>query len=76
MTLRYIIKINNLEDGKMKTVFYLNGKKATRKALNELLGRAVVREMVLYAKERRIAKSLMVNVFIMGSYGTLTVCFV
>ena len=60
----------------MKTVFYLNGKKITRKALNELLGRVVVRELVLLSKERRFAKSLMVNVFCMGSYGAVTVCFV
>ena len=59
----------------MKTVLYLNGKKITRKELNELLGKSVVRELVLMAKERRFAKSVMENVFNMGSFGVVTVCF-
>uniref|UniRef100_UPI004055DAC0 hypothetical protein n=1 Tax=Acetatifactor sp. TaxID=1872090 RepID=UPI004055DAC0 len=60
----------------MKIVFYLNGSKITRKALNELVGRAVVRELVFLSKERRFAKSVLENSFDMGSYGVVTVCLV
>lgn len=60
----------------MRTEFYLDGNKITRKALNELIGRAAVRELVFLSKERRFAKSVLENSFNMGSYGVLTVCFV
>ncbi len=60
----------------MRTVFYLNGKKITRKALNELLGKSVVRELVLRAKENYFIDPLIQNSFYMGSYGMITVCFI
>lgn len=60
----------------MKTIFYLNGKKITRKNLNDLLGKAVVRELVLRAKETYFMDPLIQNDFYMGSYGMVTVCFI
>ena len=66
----------------MKTVFYLNRKKITRKNLNELLGKAVVRELVFRTKEMNFINKLFMNNLIedksfqLGSYGIVTVCFV
>lgn len=66
----------------MKTIFYLNGKKITRKNLNELLGKAVVRELVFRTKEVNSVNKLFMNnliedkLFQLGSYGIVTVCFV
>lgn len=66
----------------MQTVFYLNGKKITRKNLNELLGKAVVRELVFRTKEMNFINKLFMNNLIedksfqLGSYGIVTVCFI
>lgn len=60
----------------MGTKFYLNGNKTTRKELNELLGKYVVRELVMVATERKFIKSLLINHFNMGSYGMITVWLV
>lgn len=60
----------------MNTICYLNGKKITRKNLNELLGKAVVRELVLRAKEYYFMDPLSQKVFYMGSYGMVTICFI
>ena len=60
----------------MKTVFYINGAKITRKELNEIVGKAAVKELVFLSKERRFIKAATDNNFNMGSYGTVTVCFV
>lgn len=60
----------------MKTICYLNGKKITRKNMNELLGKAVVKELVLRAKEYYFMDPLSQKVFYMGSYGMVTICFV
>ena len=60
----------------MRTIFYLNGNTVTRKALNELLGAPVVRELVRRAKETHFLDPMIQNDFYMGSYGVVTVCFV
>ena len=59
----------------MKTVFYINGSKITRKKLNEIIGKAAVKELVFLSKERRFMKVALETSFNMGSYGTVTVCF-
>lgn len=59
----------------VKTVFYLNGQKITRKDLNELLGAAAVRELVRQAKETFFMDSNILNQFYLGSYGYLTIYF-
>lgn len=59
----------------MKIVFCLNGNKISRKELNQLVGKSVVRELVFLSKERRFIKLALESSFNMGSYGTVTVCF-
>lgn len=60
----------------MGTKFYINGINVTRKGLNELIGKCVVRELVMVAKERKFIKSLLINHFNMGSYGMITIWLV
>lgn len=60
----------------MKTVFYLNGQRITRKALSELIGAAAVRRLVMQAKETHFVDPLVQNDFFLGSYGIVTICFV
>lgn len=60
----------------MKTVFYLDGKKITRKDLNELVGRSVVRELVNKSKETLFVEHQAERSFNMGSYGIVKVCLV
>ena len=59
----------------MKTIFYIDEQKVTRKSLNELVGNAAVRELVLMAKEAHYMKHQKQSDFCMGSYGTVTVHF-
>lgn len=59
----------------MKTVFCIDGEKVTRKSLSELVGNAVVRELVTMAKEAHYIKHQLQSNFCMGSYGIITVHF-
>lgn len=59
----------------MKTIFYLNDNKITRKSLNELVGTSAVRTLVQCAKERDFVKKQKQSDFIMGSYGVLSISF-
>ena len=58
----------------MKTKFYLNGKKATRKAIQEQLGADRLARMLKEAKKTFLADPLTQNDFFIGS-GMLTIAF-
>ena len=59
----------------MKSIFYMNGKKTTRKEMNEILGSAVVRELVMRAKETYYSDPNIQNDFYLGTYGFVTIIF-
>ncbi len=59
----------------MKTKFYLNGKKTTRKAIKELVGNERLAQMLKDAKETFFEDPLTQNSFFIGS-GMLTIEFV
>lgn len=58
----------------MKTKFYLNGKKTTRKAIKERLGSDRLARMLKEAKETFMADPLTQNDFFIGN-GMLTIAF-
>ena len=58
----------------MKTTFYLNGKKTSRKALTGLLGENRIRRYIEEAKEAFFETPLTENSFWIGS-GMLTIEF-
>ena len=58
----------------MKTKFYLNGKKTTRKAIKEQLGEERLARMLKEAKETLLADPLTQNDFFIGN-GMLTISF-
>lgn len=58
----------------MKTKFYLNGKKTTRKAIKEQLGEERLARMLKEAKETFMADPLTQNDFFIGN-GMLTIAF-
>ena len=58
----------------MKTKFYLNGKKTTRKAIKERLGEERLARMLKEAKETFMADPLTQNDFFIGN-GMLTIAF-
>lgn len=58
----------------MKTKFYLNGKKTTRKAIKEQLGEERLARMLKEAKETFLADPLTQNDFFIGN-GMLTIAF-
>lgn len=58
----------------MKTKFYLNGKKATRKAIKEQVGEERLVRMLKEAKETFTEDPLVQNDFFIGS-GMLTIAF-
>ena len=58
----------------MKTKFYLNGKKTTRKAIKEQVGEERLARMLKEAKETFFEDPLSQNDFFIGS-GTLTIAF-
>ena len=58
----------------MKTKFYLNGKKITRKAIKEQLGAYRLARMLKEAKETFLADPLTQNDFFIGN-GMLTIAF-
>lgn len=58
----------------MKTKFYLNGKKTTRKAIKDQLGDERLARMLKEAKETFLADPLTQNDFFIGN-GMLTIAF-
>ena len=58
----------------MKTKFYLDGKKTTRKAVKELVGEERMKEMLAEAKETFLEDPLIANDFFIGN-GMLTIEF-
>ena len=58
----------------MRTNFYLNGKKITRKAVKELVGEERLNEMLAEAKETFLEDPLTQNDFFIGN-GMLTIEF-
>ena len=59
-------KTGNSEDGKMKTKFYLDGKKTTRKAVKELVGEERLKRMLKEAKETFFEDPMVQNDFFLG----------
>lgn len=59
----------------MKTTFYLDGKKATRKAVKELLGEERLKRILEEAKKTYLEDPLVQNDFFIGS-GMLTIEFI
>lgn len=59
----------------MKTKFYLNGKKITKKALQERIGEGRMNRLVQEAKETFMEDPLIENDFYLGSEGMLTIEF-
>lgn len=59
----------------MKTKFYLEGKKITKKALQERLGEERLNRLVQEAKETFLEDPLIENDFFLGSEGMLTIEF-
>ena len=59
----------------MKTTFYLDGKKTTRKAVKELLGEERLNRILEEAKKTYLEDPLVQNDFFIGS-GMLTIEFI
>ena len=59
----------------MKTIYYLNDKKTTRKALKEQLGEDRLKRMTAKAEEGFRADPLEQQSFFLGSRGILTIEF-
>ena len=59
----------------MKTTFYLDGKKTTRKAVKELLGEERLKRILEEAKKTYLEDPLVQNDFLIGS-GMLTIEFI
>lgn len=59
----------------MKTTFYLDGKKTTRKAVKELLGEERLKRILEEAKKTYLEDPLIQNDFFIGS-GMLTIEFI
>ena len=59
----------------MKTTFYLDGKKTTRKAVKELLGEERLNRILEEAKKTYLEDPLIQNDFFIGS-GMLTIEFI
>ena len=59
----------------MKTRYYLNGKKTTKKAMSEMLGKDRISRMAREAEEGFRADPLEQQSFFLGSEGTLTIEF-
>lgn len=65
---------NKTEGYTMKTKFYLNGKKTTRKAIKERLGEERLARMLKEAKATFLEDPLIQNDFFIGN-GMLTIAF-
>ena len=59
----------------MKTRFYINGKKTTRKAIKERIGEERLKRLIEEAKETYREDPLIQNDFFLGSAGMLTIEF-
>ena len=59
----------------MKTNFYLDGKKTTRKAMKELLGEERMKDLIGQAKETFMEDPLIENDFFIGGGKMLTISF-
>ena len=59
----------------MKTTFYLNGKKTTRKAVTELISAECLERYIEEAKESFSEDPLTENSFWLGGRNTLTIEF-
>ena len=73
----YTPKGNTKQNGgrKMRTKFYLDGKKITKKALQERIGEERLKRMMQEAKETFLEDPLIQNVFYLGREGMLTIEF-
>ena len=63
------------EETTMRTRFYLNGKKTTRKALKERLGEERLTRLIEEAKETYREDPLIQNDFFLGRDGVLAIEF-
>lgn len=68
-------KQNHREEMHMRTNFYLDGKKTTRKAVKELVGEERLKEMIQEAKETFFEDPNIQNSYFLGSRGMLTIEF-
>jgi uncharacterized short protein YbdD (DUF466 family) len=59
----------------MKTVFYINGKKVTRKAVTEMVGTEDVKRYVKESKKRFMNDPYEQQSWFLGSNGMLTIEF-
>lgn len=59
----------------MRTKFYLDGKKITKKALQERIGEERLKKLVQEAKETFMEDPLIENDFYLGRDGMLTIEF-
>ena len=59
----------------MSTKFYLDGKKITKKALQERIGEERLKKIIQEAKETFLEDPLIQNDFYLGSEGMLTIEF-
>ena len=59
----------------MRTKFYLNGKKITKKALQERIGEERLKRLVQEAKDTFLEDPLIENDFFLGREGMLTIEF-
>lgn len=59
----------------MRTKFYLDGKKITKKALQERIGEERLKKLVQEAKETFMEDPLIQNDFYLGREGMLTIEF-
>lgn len=59
----------------MRTKFYLDGKKITKKALQERIGEERLKRMVQEAKETFMEDPLIQNDFYLGREGMVTIEF-
>ena len=59
----------------MKTKFYLDGKKITKKALLERIGEERLKRLIQEAKETFLEDPLIQNDFFLGREGMLTIEF-
>ena len=73
----YTPKGNTKQNGgrKMRTKFYLDGKKITKKALQERIGEERLKRMLQEAKETFLEDPLIQNDFYLDREGMLTIEF-
>lgn len=57
----------------MRTIYNLNGEQVTHRELNDSLGRAAVRVLVLLARENLFMESQEQSDFTLGSMGTVSI---